>query len=160
MRENRASHLVGWKTHPTILPRSGFELTTFRTPWLQTWARCPTPLLTRPRRRCYVMWRHPCLHIGGAQRYTVSSSRCGNLLISGEFNVQLSVVGVHVILELVTFEDIVEPKTIYTKKQRSQHAPLGYAGTKINTPRSVFLCFLWPLVGAYIRKLLQVNGVY
>ena len=53
MRENRASHLVGWKTHPTILPRSGFELTTFRTPWLQTWARCPTPLLTRPRRRFF-----------------------------------------------------------------------------------------------------------
>ena len=23
MRENRSSHLVGWKTHPTILPRSG-----------------------------------------------------------------------------------------------------------------------------------------
>ena len=49
MRENRASHLVGWKTHPTILPRSGFELTTYRTPWLQTWARCPTPLPIRPR---------------------------------------------------------------------------------------------------------------
>ena len=48
MRENRASHLVGLKTHPTILPRPGIELTTFRTPWLQTWARCPTPLLTRP----------------------------------------------------------------------------------------------------------------
>ena len=25
---NRTSHLVGWKTHPTILPRSGIELTT------------------------------------------------------------------------------------------------------------------------------------
>ena len=33
MRENRTSHLVGWKTHPTILPRSGFELTTSRSPW-------------------------------------------------------------------------------------------------------------------------------
>ena len=53
MRENRASHLVGWKTHPTIFPRPGIELTTFRTPWLQT---CPTPLLTRPRRRLFVMY--------------------------------------------------------------------------------------------------------
>ena len=33
MRENRSSHLVGWKTHPTIVPRSGFELTTSRSPW-------------------------------------------------------------------------------------------------------------------------------
>ena len=28
MRENRASHLGRMKTHPTILPRSGFEFTT------------------------------------------------------------------------------------------------------------------------------------
>ena len=33
MRENRSSHLVGWKTHPTILPRPGIELTTSRSPW-------------------------------------------------------------------------------------------------------------------------------
>ena len=32
MRENRSSHLVGWKTHPTILPRPGIELTTSRSP--------------------------------------------------------------------------------------------------------------------------------
>ena len=30
MRENRSSHLVGRKTHPTILPRPGIERTTFR----------------------------------------------------------------------------------------------------------------------------------
>ena len=35
MRENRSSHLVGWKTHPTILPRPGIELTTSRSPWRQ-----------------------------------------------------------------------------------------------------------------------------
>ena len=34
----------------------------------------------------------------------VSSSCCGNLLISGEFNIQLGVDGMHAILELVTFE--------------------------------------------------------
>ena len=45
---NRSSRLAGWKTHPTILPRSGFELTTCRTPHLQTWSKCPTPLTTRP----------------------------------------------------------------------------------------------------------------
>ena len=49
--ENLTSHLVGWKTHPTILPRSGIEHTTSRTPWLQTWSRRPTPLTTRPWRR-------------------------------------------------------------------------------------------------------------
>ena len=35
MRENRSSHLVGWKTHPTILPRPGIELATSRSPWRQ-----------------------------------------------------------------------------------------------------------------------------
>ena len=42
---------VTWSDDKLILlwPRSGFELTTFRTPWLQTWSRCPTPLTTRPR---------------------------------------------------------------------------------------------------------------
>ena len=33
--ENRASHVVGWNTHPTIkksIARPGIELTTFRTP--------------------------------------------------------------------------------------------------------------------------------
>ena len=48
MTENRASRLVGWKTHPTILPRSGIELTTYLTPQLQTWSKCPKPLTTRP----------------------------------------------------------------------------------------------------------------
>ena len=41
MRENRSSHLVWWKTHPTILPQPGFELTTSRTLQLQTWSKCP-----------------------------------------------------------------------------------------------------------------------
>ena len=35
MRENRSSHLVGWTTHPTILPRPGIELTTSRSPQRQ-----------------------------------------------------------------------------------------------------------------------------
>ena len=53
MRENRASHQSPgrMKNSSYYMPRSGFELTTFRTPQRQTRARCPTPLLTRPRRR-------------------------------------------------------------------------------------------------------------
>ena len=74
MGENRASRLVGCKTHPTILPRSGFELTTSRTPQLQTWSKCPKLLTTRPRRNIvrschwtqslYSCWQSLCKKIG------------------------------------------------------------------------------------------------
>ena len=64
MRENRASRLVGWKTHPTILPRSGFELTTSRTPQLQTWSNWPIYTCWKTDLCWYdtncTQWRHGC----------------------------------------------------------------------------------------------------